>query len=118
MVDRAAQLMRSAASGSQKITTCDAVIAEVVFVLGGPMYGVRREEIVAGLSRLIQLPGFSVPQKSTWQRALDIWLERSSLSFVDALVAAYAISGDHELATFDKRLARYPGLATFSSDSR
>jgi predicted nucleic acid-binding protein len=117
MMARAAQLMRLAMSGSRQVTTCDAVIAEVAFVLGGDLYRVPREEIASGLSRLMRLPGFIASQKSTWQRALEIWVERSTLSFVDALAAAYAIDGNHQLATFDKRLARYPGLSVYSPEA-
>ena len=35
---------------------------------------------------------------------------------VDALSAAYAIQGGYELATFDRRLARHPGLAIYEPE--
>jgi predicted nucleic acid-binding protein len=118
MTDSSARLMRSVMYDTKAVTTSDAVIAEVVFVLSGSVYGATRRDIAAGLSRLIQLPGFVAPQKAVWLGALQMWLERPSLSFVDTLAASYSLSEGHELATFDRRLASYPGLSIYSPETR
>ncbi|MEZ4500894.1 MAG: type II toxin-antitoxin system VapC family toxin [Thermomicrobiales bacterium] len=117
MVERAARLLRSALSGRREITTSEAVLAEVAYVLSGTSYRIGRTEIAAGLTRLLQLRGFKSPFKTTWMEAMEIWVNRPSLSIVDSLAAAHCIESGMEIATIDRKLSQLPGLVTYPGDN-
>ncbi|MCC6944107.1 MAG: PIN domain-containing protein [Thermomicrobiales bacterium] len=114
MVAAAASLMRGVLYGTREVTTSDAVLSEVVFVLSGAVYHTSRENIADGLTRLIQLPAFRSPDKVVWLEAIRLWTDRTSLSFVDALAASYSIHRRHQLATFDRKLAKTPGVTLYA----
>lgn len=111
MAATAATLMRRVQRGEEEITTSDAVIAEVAFVLGSKHnYGLPVEEIATRLKPLLNLSGFKLPNKRVCLRALDLWVTFPRLGFVDALGAAYAEVLRHSLASFDSDFDRVPGL--------
>ena len=110
MADAAARLMRNVWHGTLEVTTSDAVLSEVVYVLSGSVYQISRSDIADGLIRLLQLPAFRSTAKTIWLEAFRIWLDRPALSFVDALAASHSIRGGHQLATFDRKLMRTPGV--------
>ena len=116
MIDQAARLFRSAATGDQKLTTSDAVIGEVFFVLGGSAYNFSVQHIVRTIRPILNVRGMQSETKRFWLQALEFLDESPNMKFVDALAAAYCILGEMELATFDKKLARFPGLSAYSPD--
>jgi predicted nucleic acid-binding protein len=91
---------------------CEAVVAEVAFILTSPRhYGVPRREAAEALIRLIRLPGLHVPEKTTVLAGLRLWAAHAQLDFPDALVVAYARAAGARLASFDadvRRLAAVP----------
>ena len=107
----ATALFRRVRAGEETITTTDAVIAEVVFILSSQRhYNRSRADVAALLRPLLQLAGFRLSGKGRCLRALDLWAARPSLSFVDALVVVQAQELRVPLASFDAELARIPDV--------
>jgi predicted nucleic acid-binding protein len=95
-----------------EITSSDAVIAEVAFVLGAKRHYGLPPEIVSGLLKpILELAAFKLPSKRQCLRALDLWVTIPRLGFVDALGAAYAELHQLTLATFDSDIVRLQGFA-------
>lgn len=95
-------LLRQADRGEIDITTSDAILAEVAFVLTSRKhYQLPAENAAALISSIVRLRGFRHREKATILRSLDIWAQRPQLGFVDALTAAYALEPGIQLATFD-----------------
>jgi predicted nucleic acid-binding protein len=93
------------------VTTSDAVIAEAAFVLTPRAhYQIPVAEAVAKLATLVALRGFTLPDKRSILRGLDLWAAHPDLGFVDALTAAYAQASGMPLATFDSDCDRFPGI--------
>lgn len=105
------QLLRRAARGQIQITTSDAVLAEVAFILTAKTQANLPVSLVASsLYGIVQLRGFRHQEKHALLRALEIWTNRPSLGFVDALTAAYAQGPGIRLATFDADFNALPGI--------
>ena len=82
-------LFERAAAGEEVITTSEAVLAEVVYVLASPrQYGLAPVEVSGRLKPLIGLPGLKLSQKRLYLRALDIYSANAHLDFEDAISAA------------------------------
>lgn len=83
-------LLQRVQSGQEAITTCEAVIAEVVYVLSSRnIYGLGREDIQTRLFPVLSLPGLKLPQKRTYLRALDLYVAYPRLDFEDVLAVAH-----------------------------
>jgi predicted nucleic acid-binding protein len=109
---RSAVLFRRAEQGKEVITTSEATIAEVVFILSAKRhYNTPRATVATGLKPLLRPNNCRLTEKAVCLRALDLWVAHPRLSFPDALGAAYSEQLGHELATFDERLTRLPGIA-------
>ncbi len=106
-------LIRQMRDGQITVTTSDAIIAEAIYILSGPPYLATRADIATHMLAVLEQPSFVASQKHVWRSSFEIWLEHRGLSFVDAMSAAYSLHGNHELATFDKRLSRHPGLKVY-----
>jgi predicted nucleic acid-binding protein len=107
----ATELLRRAGRGDVEITTSDAVLAEVAFILTAKTHANLPVPIAAGfLASFVQLRGFRHGQKRSLLSALDLWTNRPRLGFVDALTAAYAQSPGMRLATFDADFDGLPGI--------
>ena len=114
----AQMLFRLAASGQETFTTNDAIIAEVVFILHSPRhYNLARPDVTARLKPILQLPGCKLPNKSRILGSLDLWEGSPSISFVDAVAATQALDLGIDLGSFDRRLARVPGIALWQPPS-
>lgn len=70
------------------VTTSEAVIAEVVYVLSSKIYGLRRSDIVVRLRPLLTLPNLKLLYRSVFLRALELYV-RHNVDFEDCLTAAY-----------------------------
>ena len=105
------QLLRRAARGEILITTSDAVLAEVAFILTAKTQAnLPVPRVSSSLYGIVQLPGFRHREKPAILRALEIWSDRPSIGFVDALTAAYAQGPGIRLATFDSDFNALPGI--------
>lgn len=83
------ELFQKAKQGKVELMTCEAVIAEVVYVLSSPsVYNLSREEIRSLLLPIINLKGLRLPQKRLYVRALDIYASQN-VDFEDALSIAH-----------------------------
>jgi predicted nucleic acid-binding protein len=109
--EHAARLFKRAEDNVESITTSEAILAEVVFILSDSRhYNFPRSAVQVGLQSLLRARGLTLPTKDVCRRALDIWVERPRLSFPDALGAAYSDLRGYDLATFDMDLSRTPGV--------
>lgn len=110
----AAALFRRAERGEEEITTSDADLTEVAFVLHSPRHDERSpDDIGARLKPILELRGFRLPHKRVVLRALDIWAASPRLGFVDALTASYAAEPGMTLATFDSDFDDLPGITRY-----
>ncbi len=115
MFEAASALFRLAQAGEESFITSEAVVAEVVFILSSKRHANLPRRDVAALPRpLLGLRGCAIPHKSRVLRALDLWVAYERISFVDALMAAYAIEFDVPLASFDRGLAQTSGVSIWS----
>ncbi len=113
MHDAAAALFRAVARGEEEITTSEAILAEVAFILTSKrQYGLPPAEVAARLGSIIELPGMLLPRgrKRLYLRALDLWAERPALGFGDALTVATIEETGLRLATFDTHFNGFPSI--------
>lgn len=105
-------LFEQVCDGDQEVTTSEAILAEVVYVLVSPrLYALPRHEIVSRLKPIIALPGFEFAGKATVDRALDLFATYSRLDFEDALSdAVVERSGSPTLYSYDRDFDKVPGI--------
>lgn len=104
-------LFRLVLEGRETYTTSDAVIAEVVFILSSKRhYNVPRAEVADVIRPILEMPGCKILRKHLLVQALDLWVTRPRLSFVDALVAVWAEEFGEPLASFDAQVNQVPGI--------
>lgn len=78
----------------------EAVLSEVVYVLGG-VYNRSRNDISKSLSDLLDL--ISITNKNVVKYSLEIFA-KTSLDFVDCLLISYNNLNGTEIFSFDKKL--------------
>jgi predicted nucleic acid-binding protein len=82
------RLFEQAKRNAIEITTSEAIIAEVVFILASKnLYKLSRQEIRVRLYPIISLSGLKLPHKPQILRALDLY-GNNSIDFEDALSIA------------------------------
>ncbi len=81
------------------------VLAECVFMLEG-FYQHSRGDISATLGKLITSPGVEIVHVSIHVDALERY-RRTSVHFVDCLIAATACAEDKPVATFDQDFRKF-----------
>ena len=83
------ELFQKVKRGEIELTTCEAVIAEVIYVLSShSLYNLPRDEICSLLLPIINLYGLKLPQKRLYVRALDIYASKN-IDFEDASSVAH-----------------------------
>ena len=83
------ELFQKVKRGEIELTTCEAVIAEVVYVLSShSLYNLPQDEVCSLLLPIINLHGLKIPQKRLYTRALDIYASKN-IDFEDALIFAH-----------------------------
>ena len=108
------ELFQRLKRGEETVSTCEAVVTEVAYVLSSSRapYRLSHEEIRARLSPIIALRGLRLPHKRVYQRALDIWATCLFLDFEDALIAAHMEEqGIREVLSYDTDFDRVSGIA-------
>ncbi|MBA2276890.1 MAG: type II toxin-antitoxin system VapC family toxin [Chloroflexia bacterium] len=108
----AGDLMRRAERGEVELTTCDAVIAEVAFILTSKAHYNHTVADAAGrLGTLLRVRGVKLRDKRVLLRALDLWTGHPRLGFVDALAASYVQHTGMDLASFDRDFDDLTGIS-------
>ena len=83
------ELFQQAQANQVALTTTEAVITEVVYVLSSKKtYDLARADIRARLYPLLSVPGLRLLHRQTYLRALDLYAAHS-LDFEDALSVAH-----------------------------
>jgi predicted nucleic acid-binding protein len=110
--ERAYQFLAQVRDGVIEVTTCEAVIVEVVYVLSSKtLYNASRQQIHDHLQPILALKGLRLPHKRTYVRALDLYAS-SNLDFTDALIVAHMErTGISTVVSFDRHFDRIPGIA-------
>lgn len=105
-------LFQRVATGGEVVTTCEAVLAEVMYVMCSPrQYSAQREQAAALLRGLIELRGFRLPNKSLYIRALELFVENSAFDIEDALCVAHMERlGLSEILSYDRDFDRIAGV--------
>lgn len=98
--------------GREEVTTTEAVIAEVVFVLRSRRhYDVAAETVRDLLAPLLNLPGLSLAHKTAHLRALDLMATHDELDYEDALSVMHAKrQGIGEIYSYDTDFDRVEGV--------
>lgn len=113
----ASELFRRVEIGDVEVTTSDAVIVEVAFILTAKAhYQLSVDEAAGRLSALLRLRGFRLRDKRAVLDAFDLWVATPRLGFVDALTASYVQNTDVQLATFDTDFDGLPGIIRWSPE--
>lgn len=106
----ARELFSAVERGEITVWTSDVAIAELVWVLTGPIMRRERQAVARELALLMELPGLRLENKATMRRALDLFTKQA-IDWVDAYHAALLLEQDSpELYSFDRDFDRIPGL--------
>ncbi len=107
------QLFQRVNGGEETLITCEAIVAEVVYVLRSPRagYGLNRDEIRARLIPILMLRGLRLPQRQLYVNALNIYASSTSFDFEDAIAVAHMQRHDiDEIISYDKDFDSFPGI--------
>lgn len=111
MSEAARDLFRRAEHGQEEITTSEAVLAEVAYILASKrLYNLPPHEVAARMKTILIQSGMTLQSRRTCLLALDLWASMPRLGLVDALGAAYAETHGYALASFDADFDRVPGI--------
>jgi len=100
----ASDLFAQCDQGHVILVILPSVLAETVFVLES-FYNHPRADIAATLSSLFNSPGIKVDDSAIQLNAID-WYQRTSLHFVDCVLAATSHAEEVEVSTFDRDLKK------------
>ncbi|MBI2913420.1 MAG: type II toxin-antitoxin system VapC family toxin [Chloroflexi bacterium] len=105
-------LFQKVKTGEEVVTTSEAVVAEVAYVLRSRAhYRLAPSEIGARLRPILALRGLKLPHKRTYLRALDLWNAHPALDFEDVLTVAHMERlGLVEVVSYDTDFDRLPDL--------
>ena len=108
-----AHLFRRLQVGDEQARTCEAVVAEVLYVLCSPrQYSLSPADAAARLRPLLALRGLRLPNKRVYVRALDLFTTYPFLDVEDAFqVAHMEREGIEELYSYDTDFDRLPTIA-------
>lgn len=109
--ERCKALFLCVESGEIALATCEAVVAEAVYVLASPkLYHLPRARIRDLLLPILTLKGLWLPTRSACLRALSLYARRT-LDFEDALALAHMEEmGITGMASYDHRLVGVEGI--------
>ena len=107
------ELFQRVRRGEEELSTCEAIVTEVVYVLSSPRlrYRLTHEQIRSRLLPILTLRGLKLPQKRVYLRALDLYASSASLDFEDALAVAHMEQRRiTEIVSYDRDFDRVAGL--------
>jgi len=94
------------------------VVLEIVFTLERS-YKMPRAQIQALLKRIFANSGVVFAGEEEFEEVFALYVREPSLSLVDCYIAVIAIaSGISNVASFDKKIARVPGVNRFDPPAR
>ncbi len=115
MREAAIRLFAGIEAGVEEAWTHESVVNEVLFVLCSPRhYGLSRSDALSRFLPLFDLEGVRIVRKRLYADALNLFGNVPALDFTDCVLAIYARDDDHELVTFDRRLAQTAGVEVYS----
>ena len=105
------ELFQEAQANQVVLTTTEAVITELVYVLSSKKtYGLARADIRARLYPLLSVPGLRLPHRQIYLRALDLYVSHP-LDFEDAVIATQMKRQNiGDLYSYDRGFDRLSGL--------
>ena len=105
-------LFQRVRAGQEEVTTCEAIITEVVYVFSSrTLYNLAAQDIRARLLPVLTLQNFQLPQKAVYLRALERYEMYPALDFEDVLsVAHMEETGVLELLSDDRDFDRIQGI--------
>ena len=107
------ELFQRVQRGEEELTTCEAIVAEVVYVLSSPRlsYRLNHAQIRARLLPILTLRGLKLPHKRVCLRALDLYASSAFLDFEDAVAVAHMEQRSiTEIVSYDRDFDRLAGL--------
>ena len=105
------ELFQRLKHGTEEVTTCEAVIAEVAYVLASRAhYALSHEQVRARLAPILALRGLKIPNRRVYLRALDLYASYRFLDIEDALLLAHMERrGTREIISYDSDFDQIPG---------
>ncbi len=107
------RLFQAAKRGEETLVTCEAVVAEVVYVLSSTRspYQLSHAEVRDRLVPILSLRGLRISQKRLYLRALDLFAASPFLDFEDALSVAHMRQMNiPEIVSYDRDFDRVPAV--------
>jgi predicted nucleic acid-binding protein len=106
-----AALFARVRAGDEAITTSEAVVAEVFFVMTSRrQYGLSVADAVSLLDPILAMRGLKLPRKRMYRRALTILVTYPRLDFEDALTIAMLERSKIPLLSYDSDFDRVAGI--------
>ncbi len=105
------QLFQKAERKEISLTTSEAVLSEVVYILSSKrLYQLKTSEIKERLWPLISISGLKLPSKKRFLLALDIYA-KNNIDFADALTVAHLYqSKTKKVYSYDRDFDRFPKI--------
>lgn len=106
-------LFQRVRDGREDVLTCEAIIAEVVYVLSSRStgYGLSATEVRDKLRSLLRYPSLKIQNKRIILRALDFYTVYPTLDFEDLLALAHMErSGITALLSYDRDFNRVTAI--------
>ncbi len=106
------ELFQQVKKGEIVVTTCEAVICEIFFVLCSPrQYNLSHEDAVARVRPLLALGNLKLANKRVYLHAMDVFAGAPFLDFEDAVVIAHMErQGITELVSYDTDFDHIPSI--------
>lgn len=103
-------LFQLAEHSTVELTTSGEVISEVVFVLRSRFYNLSRPLIQSTLCKLLGLPGFKLPERSIYFRALSLFAAHT-IDYEDCMtVARMEQQGIATIYSYDRDFDQFSNL--------
>lgn len=112
---RALDVFRRVADGSLRLIVTPVVVAELVYVAEA-VFRWRRSTVAHRLGELVTAEGLEVREAAVVSRALELYGASRRLDFVDAYLAALALTGEpRTVASLDRDFDNIQGVRRVSS---
>ncbi len=105
------KLFKLADKGAVELITCEAVLAEVVYILSSrKLYSLSRKKVKLVLTPIIEMRGLKMDNKDVFLLALSYMVDKG-VDFEDALVVAYMVKGRiGEVYSYDRDFDKFTQL--------